>query len=76
MCEYCRQSPHDSRCPLAPSPIGFAHCEECAEAITDGEEYIEFDGQYYHYDCIGDMSTKELLELFSCDVKTMEEEYD
>lgn len=76
MCEYCRKIPHDPRCPLAPPPIGYAHCEECAEAITEGEEYIEVDDRYFHYDCVCGMSTGEILDLFEYGVKTMEERYD
>lgn len=70
MCEHCRQSPHHPRCPLAPSPVGFTNCECCGEPITDGEEYVRIDGVYYHYECVDNLNTRELLDIFSCEVET------
>lgn len=40
MCEVCRKSPCDVRCPNAPEQIEFVgNCEECGEPITTAYEY-------------------------------------
>lgn len=52
MCEVCRHYPCDNRCPNAPEPPIFAHCEECGYEIYDGDEYFEIDGKHYCQECI------------------------
>lgn len=68
-CEYCRQFPHASRCPLAPEPKLDHYCSSCGEGIYEGEEYIENDdGEYIHYDC---PTTRELVKFLGYEVQTM-----
>lgn len=51
-CEYCRQSPHDPRCPNAPEPPVFAECEACGMEIYDGDEYYDIDDHKYCEACV------------------------
>lgn len=69
-CEYCRQYPHDSRCPLAPEPKFDYYCSSCGEGIYEGEKYIENDdGEYIHLDCID--YVKDLIKFLGYEIKEM-----
>ena len=71
MCECCLQTPCHSRCPNADvSTVGT--CECCGEDIAVGEEIVVIGDDYYHYDCVNDMTTRELLELFDVSVREAE----
>lgn len=72
MCSECYQMPCHPRCPNAPEPTAVYTCKHCAEGITVGEEYTEIDGEYYHVECVSDMTTSELLILFGAVVCTAE----
>ncbi len=74
MCEICRRSPCDARCPNAPEPRAIYKCEYCGEGITSGEKYLEYNGEYYHLDCIEEMSGDEIAEMFGCSVETADED--
>jgi hypothetical protein len=39
-----------------------------------GDEFVEIDGEYYHLECLEDMTTRELLELFCVYPETAETE--
>lgn len=52
MCEICRHSPCDSRCPNASEPPVFAECEACGMEIYDGDEYYDIDGFNYCESCV------------------------
>lgn len=52
MCEICRHTPCDSRCPNAPLPPIFAECEACGYEIYDGDEYYEINGHKYCESCV------------------------
>ena len=53
MCELCRKTPCDTRCPNYVSPSTEYYCSICNEGIYTGEEYIKNDnGDYVHYECI------------------------
>lgn len=63
MCDVCRRSPCDPRCPNAPDPPTVYTCKYCGEPIVPGEEYLELDGDYYHLeDCASDVAMSLLLE--------------
>ena len=63
MCDVCHRSPCNPRCPNAPDPPAVYTCAHCGEPIVPGEEYVEFDGKYYHFDdCIQDVALTLLLE--------------
>lgn len=71
-CEYCRQFPHDPRCPLAPETKFKHYCSVCGEGICDGEEYVKNDdGKFLHLDC---PTTQKMVEFLGYEVKIMEED--
>lgn len=70
MCDICRQSPCDSRCPNYIPPNARYYCSACKDGIYEGEEYIENDkGDYRHIDCFSGMN--ELSEWLGYSVETM-----
>ena len=72
-CEYCRQTPHHPRCPLAPEPKTNYYCSICKDGIFNGEEYIKNDNGYYaHFECID--STRDLAKFLGYEIKEMEDE--
>lgn len=74
MCSLCRVLPCDPRCPNAPEPLAVHTCKDCGEGIVPGDEFVEIDGEYYHLECLEDMTTRELLELFCVYPETAETE--
>ncbi len=62
MCEICRSSPCLSGCPNAPDPEKVHTCEYCGEDIVVGDEYFEYDGEYYHDECFADCAVELLIE--------------
>lgn len=75
MCDICRKSPCDSRCPNYIPPKTSHYCSICDEGIYDGEDYIENqDGEYIHYECV--QGIRQLLEWLGYEIKTMEDFYD
>lgn len=55
MCDMCRQSPCDPRCPNAPEPVSVFICSGCGESIYEGEDYWDVLGEQYCEKCIDDM---------------------
>ena len=74
MCEFCHSYTHLHGCPNEPEPSAIYTCRCCGDGIVAGDEYAEIDGDYFHEDCLSDMSTNELLSLFGVMVKTAQEE--
>ena len=75
MCEICRKSPCDYRCPNYEPPKVSCHCSICGAGIYDEEKYIEtLDGYYIHYDCAFEID--ELINFLGLEVKTMKSEND
>ncbi len=73
MCELCRKTPCDTRCPNYVSPLAEHYCSICNEGIYTGEEYIKNDnGDYVHYECIS--GTRDLLNWLGINVCLMNEE--
>ena len=61
MCEICRQSPCNSRCPnYEESEISNLICDICGEYIFRNEEYISRKKLYAHLDCFD--SPNEVLD--------------
>lgn len=54
MCQECRQSPCNPRCPNAPDPeeIPVFVCSGCGTDIMDGEDYWEIMCEQYCENCI------------------------
>lgn len=73
MCDVCRRTPCDPRCPNAPDPIGIYTCDRCGEAICEGDTFIEEpDGDILCGGCLDNMTTDELLSEFGIVVQTAE----
>lgn len=66
MCDICLSSPCLPRCPNAPEPRAVYTCEECGEAIREGDEYLR--------ECIENMSALELLDILEISFRTAEAE--
>jgi len=74
VCSICLQTPCAARCPNAPEPKAVYKCAYCGEGIIADEEYIEYDGSYYHADCVSGMTVKELCEAFDLKLETAYED--
>ncbi len=72
MCDICHRTPCDPRCPNAPEPTAVYTCKHCGEAITDGDECYELDGDYYHEDCFCDNAVDILVDVFGARKETAE----
>lgn len=62
MCDVCRQTPCNPRCPNAPEPQAVYTCKICGESIVEGDEYYEMDGEFYHEECFEDAAVKILMD--------------
>lgn len=74
MCDVCLQTPCHPRCPNAPEPPTVYTCKHCGEGIVAGDDYYEFDGDYYHEDCFSDSAVAILLEQCGATRGTAEED--
>lgn len=74
MCEICRHTPCDSRCPNAEEPKPVHTCEWCKEPIYSGDKYMDTSEGPVCKDCIEDMSVMEFCELIGESFKTAEME--
>ncbi len=52
MCQECRMTPCNPRCPNAPEPKSVFICSNCGESIRDGDDYWEIMGEQFCEDCI------------------------
>ena len=59
------------RSPLYTPPRSPFHCSVCGEGIYEGDEYIENDGDYVHFECIPNI--RWLLGWLGYDIKEMED---
>ncbi|GFI61893.1 hypothetical protein IMSAG049_01064 [Clostridiales bacterium] len=66
-CEYCHTLPHLPGCPGEPEPRAVHRCKRCKEGITEGEEFYDIDGEYYHVECLEEMTVAEILSLLGID---------
>mgnify|MGYP006874692574 CR=1 FL=1 len=66
MCSICWQTPCAARCPNYIPKKAKHYCSICEEGILDGEEYIEDDGRFAHWDCID--SKWELAEFLNYEI--------
>lgn len=72
-CPECHCYPHLAGCPNAPEPRPVYMCKRCRDGIYAGDEYFEIDGDYYHADCIEDMTIYELMDMLGYAYSTAEE---
>ena len=52
MCEICRTTPCDARCPNAPGPRMVFICSGCSGSIMEGDSYWDILGEQFCEDCI------------------------
>ena len=52
MCEICRMTPCDSRCPNAPEPIAVHECYLCGESIREGDTFYRLGELNYCEECV------------------------
>lgn len=64
MCDYCRKSPCESRCPNFDYGDSVFTCWGCGEGIYPQEEYIQIGNLFYHKECAYEMTAKEVLSGF------------
>ncbi len=74
MCSECLQYPCHPRCPNAPEPRAIHKCAYCDEGIIAGDEMVEYGGNYYHADCIREMTIGELAEVFDFKITEAQED--
>lgn len=73
-CPYCRQIPHDSRCPLASESKSRYLCGLCEEPILNGEGYVEnYIGEFAHYECFSTYTSRDVLNWLRIDIREMED---
>lgn len=76
-CEYCNWiSGHDFRCPKYIPPKTNHYCSICDNGIFNGEEYVKnIDNDYAHYDCVTDLSFREMIQWLGGEIKEMDDDY-
>ena len=52
ICDVCRKSPCDSRCPNAPKPPVIHECVLCGAEIREGDYYYKLDGIPHCEECV------------------------
>ena len=73
MCEICRQTPCDYRCPNYSSTALHSKCSLCGDTIEIGEEYVESNnGNVAHVECCSLYGITDAFKFLDIDVKTME----
>lgn len=61
MCSYCLQFTCPPGCPNYDPPSN-GRCAECGEPIPIESRIVNLNSKKYHYDCIKEMLTSEILE--------------
>ena len=66
MCEFCRSSPCDSRCPNAGPPTPLYKCNVCEDGIYAEELMTFINDEAYHVECL---EIRDVLEMLGCEVE-------
>lgn len=72
MCEICRQTPCNSRCPNAPETEPVEKCLKCGDGIYQGDGYFDGPDGPICENCMEDMSYSEVLEIIGEKMKVAE----
>lgn len=64
MCDMCRRSPCDPRCPNAPDPPTVFLCSGCGQFIYDGDDYWDVLGEQYCEHCIDGMKKEAVYDPY------------
>lgn len=62
MYSACYKSPCRRWCPNAAEPTAVYTCKYCGDSITEGDDYFELNGEYYHEDCFEDSAVEILVK--------------
>lgn len=62
MRSVCHKRPYSRWCPNADEPTAVYTCKYCGDSITEGDDYVELAGEYYHEDCFEYSAVEILLE--------------
>lgn len=64
MCPYCHTLPHLPGCPNAPETEAreVYECEYCGKPIREGEEFYRIGAEFYHTDCVENLTAFDVLE--------------
>lgn len=57
MCDYCRQTPCDHRCPNAPDPVPVCECDHCGKDIYEGDTIYKINDEVWCEECTDDART-------------------
>lgn len=72
MCDVCRKTICDNRCPNKKVKKRYNYCSHCGEDIQDGEEYVvNDDNEHIHYSCV---TTREMIHFLGYKVRIMDDE--
>lgn len=76
MCNTCRRTPCDPRCPNAEPEKPIYVCNHCKEGIFFEDRYAEIGNDKFCLDCLESMDIDELLAIFDISVqKAYKEEF-
>ena len=74
MCDTCLQEPCTTQCPNAEEPTAILFCDRCNEPVFLGYNYyVEPIGRTLCEECIENMTTKDILDHFDCQLCVAEE---
>lgn len=74
MCSVCMSNPCHPRCPNAPEPEPVYTCNKCGYGIFDGDKFFDGPEGYICEECLDDMTTDEILEMFGEKLQTAQKE--
>ncbi|PWM78363.1 MAG: hypothetical protein DBY41_08860 [Clostridium sp.] len=74
MCSVCMSNPCHPRCPNAPEPEPVYTCNKCGYGIFDGDKFFDGPEGYICEECLDDMTSDEILEMFGEKLQTAQKE--
>ena len=74
MCSVCMSNPCHPRCPNAPEPEPVYTCNKCGYGIFDGDTFFDGPEGYICEECLDDMTSDEILEMFGEKLQTAQKE--
>lgn len=74
MCSVCMSNPCHPRCPNTPEPEPVYTCNKCGYGIFDGDKFFDGPEGYICEECLDDMTSDEILEMFGEKLQTAQKE--
>ena len=69
MCSLCKSYPCLRRCPNSPEPESVGKCGICKDDIRVGDAIVNIHGDLFHFECVEDLGTMDILEMFDIAVE-------